>query len=258
MILLQPHGDDEWEEPFPVRGVPEPFVHSVPARYLDYYTDDVTVADRRLLAEQLDEARQEAGALRNINARLKQELMESQRKLDEEASHRFLALETVAVALKEAENWRREANKAVGAVMCLEEELSAERLHYAKLRDELAGQSVAERSLAAHNETLARCFERMNAEAVALNGGIECSQVLQRLALSGTQRIANVIAGMHKWHCVVSAVNLPSRCAGDAREDSCVCWHAQVALPEDVSLQPPAQLEHLKANLADSEGATAE
>ncbi len=79
--------------------------------------------------------------------------------------HRFLALETVAVALKEAENWRREANKAVGAVMCLEKELSAERLHYAKLRDEPAGQSVAERSLAAHNETLARCFERMNAEA---------------------------------------------------------------------------------------------
>jgi hypothetical protein len=71
--------------------------------------------------------------------------------------------------------------------MCLEKELSAERLHYAKLRDELAGQSVAERSLAAHNETLARCFERMNAEAVAL-GGIEGSQVLQRLPLSGTQR----------------------------------------------------------------------
>lgn len=202
----RPHGDDEWEEHVP-RGLEEPFVHSVPARYLDYYKDDVTLADRRLLAEQLDEARQEAGALRNINARLKQELMESQHKLDEEASHRFLALETVAVALKEAENWRREANKAVGAVMCLEKELSAERLHYAKLRDELQGQSVAERSLAAHNETLARCFERMNAEAVALKGGIECSQV---------------------------------------------------ALPEDVSLQPPAQIEHLKANLADSEGATAE
>jgi hypothetical protein len=189
VILLQPHGDDEWEEPYPVlpRGLEQPFVNSVPARYLDYYQDDVTVADRRLLAEQLDEARQEVGALRNINARLKQELMESQRKLDEEASHRFIALETVAVALKEAEMWKREANKAVGAVMCLEEELSAERLHYAKLRDELAGQSVAERSLAAHNETLARCFERMNAEAVAL-GGIEGSQVLQRLPLSGTQR----------------------------------------------------------------------
>ena len=192
LVSVQPHGDNEWEEPYPVRGAPrglaEPFVQSVPARYLDYYKDDVTVADRRLLAEQLDEARQEAGALRNINARLKQELMESQRKLDEEASHRFLALETVAVALKEAEIWKREAKKAVGAVMCLEEELSAERLHYAKLRDELAGQSVVERSLAAHNETLARCFERMNAEAVALKCGIECSQVLQRLPLSGTQR----------------------------------------------------------------------